>query len=108
MYRSGDDVVCKPCVQHMHQCLDGERSLDRGQHTGLDVERCFQPAEDLLPVSGIQFNPVDGHNLFRGRAGHIADRVNDELANEVGSHECGHFMIDLQLAKGCGASEALR
>ena len=90
-YQSGDDVVCQPGVQQTHQRVDGERSLDRDQHTGLDVERCFQPAEDLLPVACIQFNPVEGRNLFRGRAGHIADRVNDELANEPGCHERGHF-----------------
>lgn len=94
-------------MQYTHQRVDGDRSFGRSQHTDLDVERRFQPAEDLLPVTCIQFNPVEGSNIFWGFAGHVADRVNDELANEVGCHECGHLLIELQLGKGCSAHEAL-
>lgn len=98
--RSGDDAVCKLGVKRMRQCFDRESSLNRGQHSDLDVERCFQPTEDLLPVARIQFNLVEGCNLFSWRAGNVADRMNDELTNEMGSHEFGHIVIDLHLAKG--------
>jgi hypothetical protein len=80
-------------MQHTHQRVDGDRSLGRSQHTGLDVECRFQSAEELLPVTCTEFNPVEGCYSFRGVAGHIAERVNDELANEMRCQECDPLLI---------------
>ncbi len=81
--------------------------LIRCQHTNVNVQSRFQSAEDLFPVAGIQFNLVESHDILWLLAGHITDRVDDELAKEGGRHDSGRFENDLQVAEGYSARKAV-